>query len=126
MLANYSRDEFIGTLRVHHAELGAVVIAEIEFGKIAMQMVAAAMLVDAFHAALKHAEIPLKGIGVRVASDPLKVLMLDLEMLGKPLGNPVYILASSVASRALDETFLSRLRRTPANIAPSGSLMERT
>ena len=39
-------------------------ISEVEFRSITMQMVMAAMLVDAFHAALEDSEEPFNGVGV--------------------------------------------------------------
>ena len=48
----------------------AVAIAEIEFAKIAVQMLLAAMLIDALHAALEDRKVAFDGVGVdgRVAA----------------------------------------------------------
>jgi len=53
-------------MRAHvigHAQLGAVRIAKIEFRKIAVEMLLAAMLVRSDHAALEDREHALDGVG---------------------------------------------------------------
>ena len=56
--------EGVSASHVIHAKGNAVVIAEIKLSEIAVQMLLAAMLVGAFHAALEDAEIVLDGVGV--------------------------------------------------------------
>src|SRR5579863_3415040 len=53
----------VGARNVVEAKLLALVIAEIELSKVAMQMLFAAMLIDAEHAAFEDAEIPFNGVG---------------------------------------------------------------
>ena len=60
----------IRALGIVHAKAGTVRIAEVELGKVAVQMFFAAMLIDAFHAALEHAEIVLDRVRMPLASGP--------------------------------------------------------
>src|ERR1700730_11292070 len=53
-LPNDALQRAFGALCIVNAKLHAVVIAKIELGDVAMQMLLAAMLVDAFHAALEN------------------------------------------------------------------------
>src|SRR5580693_7722031 len=52
-----------GTFHVIYAEPNAIAIAEIVLGEITMQMLLAAMLVDALHAALENREIAFNRVG---------------------------------------------------------------
>ncbi len=62
-LADEALKREIGARYVIYAEFGAIGIAEIKFREIAVKVTFAAMLVDALHAALEHAEEALDGIG---------------------------------------------------------------
>jgi hypothetical protein len=69
-LSNNSLDCQFCALRVIYAEPDSIAIAEIEFGKVAVQMLLAAMLVDAFHAALEDRIVAFNGVCV---DDPTHV-----------------------------------------------------
>ena len=53
-----------GALGIVHAERDAVVVAEIKLRKIAVQVLLAAVLIDAAHAALEDREIVFNRVGV--------------------------------------------------------------
>ena len=57
-----------GALHIIYAKPDAIAIAEIKLRKIAVQMLLAAMLVDAFHAALEDRIVAFNGIGADNAS----------------------------------------------------------
>src|SRR5580704_16187737 len=62
-LALGALDRIDGALHVVDSEADAIGIAEVEFGEVAMQMTAGAMLVNAGHAALEDAEIAFDSVG---------------------------------------------------------------
>ena len=67
-------DAFNGTRRtfpIVKPKAIAVVISEIEFCKVTVQMLLSAMLIDALHAALEDREIAFDGVGVDVAAHVL-------------------------------------------------------
>jgi hypothetical protein len=70
-LSNDTFDRALGALYVIYAEPDAIAIAKIEFGKVAMQMPFAAMLIDALHAALEDRIVAFNGVGM---DDPTNVL----------------------------------------------------
>ena len=70
----------LGTLDVVYAKPNAVTIAEIELGKIAVQMPLAAMLIDAFHAALEDAVVTFNCIGMDRTADIFIGLVVDTLM----------------------------------------------
>ena len=73
------------SLHVIYAEPNAIAIAEIKFRQIAVQMLLTAMLVDAFHAALKNRIVTFDCIGVDVAiTDVFVGAVLDGVVAGKP------------------------------------------
>lgn len=61
-LAFRATDRFKRAVNVAIAEFDAMVLTEIELGKVAMQVLIAAVLIDALHALLKQAEIPLDAV----------------------------------------------------------------
>ena len=61
---NDAFDRALGALYVIYAKPNAIAIAKIEFGKVAVQMAFAAMLVDAFHTALEDRKVAFNGVGV--------------------------------------------------------------
>jgi len=63
-LADDAFQSDIGACSIIYAEFDAIGISEIKFTKIAMQMLLAAMLIDALHAALKDGEIAFDSVGV--------------------------------------------------------------
>jgi hypothetical protein len=69
------------TLGVLDAKRGAVVVAEIELGKVAVQVLHAAVLIDALDAALEDRELALNR--VRVDRAILKADVLALTMAGE-------------------------------------------
>lgn len=64
-LADDALQQTISAGNVINTQGHAVTIAEIELGKVAVQMVMAAMLVDALHAALEYRKEAFDGIGVQ-------------------------------------------------------------
>jgi len=72
-----------GTHVVIDAEADAVVVAEIELREITVQMVLAAMLIDALHAALEDGEVAFDGVGVDIATDILISAVVDALMVCK-------------------------------------------
>src|SRR6185437_7731722 len=62
-LANDALGQLIGAGGIVHAKRNAVVMAEVKLRKIAVQMLFAAMLVDAEHAAFEHTEIAFNRVG---------------------------------------------------------------
>ncbi len=71
-------------LGVGDFERRATIVAEIELGKVAMQVSLAAMLIDADHAALEHGKDVLNRIGV----DDFPAFVADI-FLGRMLGRLV-------------------------------------
>lgn len=70
----------LGTLYVIYADTDTIVITEIKLRDIAVKMPLFAMLIDAFHAALKNRKIALNGIGMHVVADPFIGLVADTLM----------------------------------------------
>jgi hypothetical protein len=66
----------LGALYIVNAEPNAVAVSEIALCQISMQVLLAAMLVDAFHAALEHGKEALRGVGMRVTPDIFVVTVL--------------------------------------------------
>jgi hypothetical protein len=54
-----------------------MLVAEVELGKIAVQVPLAAMLVDALHPALEPAEVALGRVGVHITADILAASVPD-------------------------------------------------
>src|SRR6266702_1034881 len=67
-LATGALESATGPLHVIYAQANAIAIAEIEFCEIAVQMLFAAMLVDADHATLEDGEVAFNGVGVNGVS----------------------------------------------------------
>ena len=63
-LADDTTKQCVGAITVIAAERGAVAVAEIKFGKIAMQVLFSAVLIDAAHPALEYRKIALDGVAV--------------------------------------------------------------
>jgi hypothetical protein len=66
-LALAAHDRARGALLVSDAKRLASVVPEVEFGKVVVQVLLVAMLVDAAHAALEHREEAFDGVGGHVA-----------------------------------------------------------
>ena len=86
-LADDASNSPLGTLNIIDAERGPIAVAEIELGGVAVQMPFLAMLIDADHAALKHAEKSLDGIGMRVATNVFLDAMVNAFMAGELLAD---------------------------------------
>jgi hypothetical protein len=68
-LSDDSLDRPFGALHVVNTEPDVIAVPEIILGKISVQMLLAAMLVDAFHAALEDRIIAFNGVGVNLAAN---------------------------------------------------------
>src|SRR5579885_149466 len=73
-LADHALQQAFGALGIVHAKRDAVVVAEIKLRQIAVQMIVAAMLIDALHAALEHGEEAFDGVGMHAAIGARDVL----------------------------------------------------
>src|SRR5258708_678475 len=63
-LALHSLEQNVRAVGIFNPKSNAIAIAEIEFGKIAVQVVVAAMLIDTFHTAFEDREEALDGVGM--------------------------------------------------------------
>ena len=54
---------------ISEAKRGAVVVSEIEFAEVTLQVSLRDMVIDAIDTALEDREVPLDGVGVRVAAN---------------------------------------------------------
>src|SRR6266849_6422874 len=63
-LADHSAKQFLGALFVAPSVRLAMVVAEVELGEVAVQVIVRAVLIDALHAALEDREEAFDGIGV--------------------------------------------------------------
>src|SRR4051812_18942571 len=85
-LALHAEKGRIGTYAVIYTERDAVVIAELELGQIAVQMLLIATLVDALHATLEQAEVTFNSVGVDrsvLKRDVLTDAVVDSVVAGK-------------------------------------------
>lgn len=73
--------------RIAHAKLRAIAVAEVKFRKIAVQVLLAAMLIDAAHAALEDEEAALDGVREHVAAHLLSSGVIDDLMAGERLAD---------------------------------------
>src|SRR6185437_1885393 len=74
--SNRATKQDFGALGIFDAVRLPIVVAEVELGHIALQMIVRAMLIDALHAALEDREEAFDGIGVNVAVHRRNVLAL--------------------------------------------------
>lgn len=65
--ADHTAHSLHGPLRIADIEHGALVVPEIELGKVPLQILRADMMVHAVDAAIQDREIALDGVRVRVA-----------------------------------------------------------
>ena len=84
-LANRTGERGISALHVVHAQLGAVAVAEVELSHVAVEVLLAAMLVDALHAALEHAVEALDGVRVGQTAHILTLAVAGVVVSGKVL-----------------------------------------
>jgi len=73
----------VGAGNVIDAERHAVRIAKIELGKVAMQVLFLAMLIDAFHAAFKDRIVAFNAVGVDHTAHIFLDAVFDRRMAGK-------------------------------------------
>ena len=83
-LANDALQQFTCSLLVIYLKGDAVVVAEVEFGQIAVQVFTAAMLINAVHAALEDTEKAFNGIGTGIAPHPLVLAVVHAFMQAPP------------------------------------------
>jgi hypothetical protein len=114
---NDTFDRTLGALYVIYAEPDAIAIAEIEFGKIAVQVFFAAMLIDAFHATFEDREIAFNCVGV---DDPAHVFAnAVIDGLVHPIFFPEH--AVSLPIIANDESFLGNVGTDDREQVTAGS-----
>jgi hypothetical protein len=94
-LPNDAFDRPFGTLHIVNTKADAIAIAEIELGKISVQVFLAAMLVDALHAALEDRIVAFNGVGVNFAANIFFAAVVYALMAGE-LGSNFKILTSFV------------------------------
>ena len=70
-LANSTFERPVGPIRIVHAQLHPVVVPKVELREVAVQVLLAAVLVGALHAALEDGEVALDGVGVDDAAHVL-------------------------------------------------------
>ena len=68
-LADDAFEDLVGTLDVVDSERDSLIVAEVEFGEVTVQMFLAHVLINTVDAALEDREVPLRSIGVSIASD---------------------------------------------------------
>jgi hypothetical protein len=68
-LSDDAFEDLVGTLNVVDSERDSLIVSEVEFGEVTVQMFLADMLINAVDAALEDREVPLGSIGVSIASD---------------------------------------------------------
>jgi hypothetical protein len=82
-LPNDAFDCPFGSLHVVHSESDAIAVSEIVLGKISVQMLLAAMLVDALHPTFEDRIEAFDGIGVDVAANVFLLTMVHALMAGE-------------------------------------------
>src|SRR5437762_13175368 len=74
-LALHAEQKNLGAVLIFDAERLAIAIAEIEFSKVAVQVIVPAVLVDALHSALEDREESFDGVGVHAPVSLRNVLL---------------------------------------------------
>jgi len=90
-LARDTPQPFNGPCAVVVAVLDPVGVAEVELCQIAVQVLLLAVLVHAFHAPLEYGEEALDGVGVKLATGELKVLVVDGLVVGEALAKATVV-----------------------------------
>src|SRR5208282_4446437 len=72
-----------GAVRIAVAKPNAGVLAEVEFGQVAVKMLGVDMLINADDPALEDREKPLKRVGMHVAARPFKLVVIDRFVSGE-------------------------------------------
>jgi hypothetical protein len=85
--ADYAAKRAIGAFSVIDAERNAVVMPEIEFGEVAMQMFLADVLIDTVDPSLQDRKVPFSSIGVGIASYIFVLGMNDCLVAGEFLAD---------------------------------------
>jgi hypothetical protein len=88
-----------------HAKGDAIVVPEVEFGQVPMQVPFGTVLINALHSALKHAEIAFHSVRIDVAAHVFLLFMAYEVMLRKLSTN-----------RLIVSAFVSNQPRFPRNI----------
>ena len=92
-LALDARKGLGGAVCIAGAKGGAVVVPEIELAKVAVQVLLAAMMIDALQAALEHRkEEAFNGVRMNVATDVFLGAVIDGRMVD--IAGPVSVLLS--------------------------------
>jgi hypothetical protein len=108
----------LGAVRIVIAKLGAGVLAEIEFGQVAVKVLVIDVLVHADNAAFEHTEKAFQRIGVNVAPRPLEFVVvngfvrckaLEFEILAH-VGNQAAIAVRHFAQMRADAAVIQRHR----------------
>jgi hypothetical protein len=94
-LADDAKKRLIGAGLIVHAERDAVIVAEIELGEVAVQVLLRAMLVDALHPALEDRKVALNGVRMHIAANILAKGMPDGLMTGR-MGRDVAVEAALI------------------------------
>src|ERR1700685_519533 len=85
-----------GTLRIFDAKPRTIVVAEIKLRDVAMQVLFAAMLVDALHAALEDAVVAFERVHVHIAVDVFALVVVDLLMLGNTETAAIFVVSRRI------------------------------
>lgn len=88
-IADHALYHFGGPLFVVHALCDAIIITEVEFRKVAMQVLLIAVLINAFHPALEDRKVVLKDIGMAIAASPSIAGMINGPVLRELLADPL-------------------------------------
>src|SRR5688500_1062685 len=91
-----------------------MVVAKVEFGEVAVQVLLAAVLVDAAHPALEQAPVPIHRVRVDLVVHVLAVRMADRLVAANSPPTAGYKLDSSVISAVSRSTFS---RTTPSTVS---------
>ena len=94
-LALYTQESLRRTFSIGHAKLGAIVVTEIKFRQIALQMGFADVVIDAIDATLENREVTFDRIAVRVVADVFTIAMVNHLVTGEFLAN-AHVTASGI------------------------------
>ena len=90
-LANDAPKHALGAPLVINAKRDALIIPEIELGKIAVKMALRTVLIDALHATFEDREIALDGVGVNFAASVFTAIVADHAMRGEAPANRLVV-----------------------------------
>lgn len=86
-LALDTAQDIASAFGIVYAECDPVVVPEVEFGEVAVQMFLADVLIDAVDAAFQDGEETFRGIGMGVAANVFISRVVDGAVAGEPLPN---------------------------------------